>query len=187
MLETWDDHASGELEPLREDVRTRLPRALEDWPELSAETVTVARLDPKHDDTNVNAQAGMVNRIIYLPANTVTSWVTFYHELGHLAIQVRNENGADLPHTSEEFCSIFSMARMPKSLVDTDYVPYLGRPALRPQRWPYVCQKALDYRENHRDYIQQAKDWLRVGEENAEDRAETEPMPADDRDTLTGS
>jgi hypothetical protein len=28
--------------------------------------------------------------------------------------------------------------------------------------WPEICQRALDYRDNHRNYIQKCTEWLKI-------------------------
>ena len=61
-----------------------------------------------------------------------------------------------MPLTSEEFCSIFAMSRMPPELIDENRIPYLGIPKIPIEYVPVLCKKALEYREKHRDYIR----WL---------------------------
>lgn len=141
------------------DLNSRLYDALEHFPSLQGETITVGWLHPKAD---AGARAFGHNRLICLKGDKYTSNVTLYHELGHVAIWVRNENGEDHPETSEEYCSIFSMARMPPKSVDEQRVPYLGKSELDTERFPEICQRALDYREDHRNYIQKCKEWLKI-------------------------
>lgn len=162
VLETFDSAADTDATPFSKHIRRQMQRALQDFPELVGEVVTVARLRPDDLENGTNARAGMLNRIVYVPTERPTSFATIYHELGHLAIQIRDERGEDVPTTSEEYCSIFSVARMPPELVDEEYIAYLGSPRVPQEKWPNICQQALEYRENHRNYIQQCKKWLGV-------------------------
>lgn len=167
ILETFRRNASDDV---LEAVGVMTSRALADFPELSGETVTIARLDPDDVADGTRGRAGMLNRIMYLPTDRPTTYVTIYHELGHLAIEILDAEGEDVPTTSEEFCSIFSMARMPPGRVDEDRVPYLGEPAIRRERFPGVCEKALEYREENHDYIKTCSEWLGVGDDEDRDK-----------------
>jgi len=146
-------------EDVLESVKKRLPVALKDFPALAHETVNVGVL---YENADASAQAFGYNRLICLPPDEHTTNVTLWHELGHVAIRVRHENGEDVAKTSEEFCSIFSVARMPATALDEDRIPYLGEPSVPKEQWPDICQRALEYRENNRDYIQQCKEWLGI-------------------------
>lgn len=142
-----------------EDLKKRLYYALGDFDALAGETITVGRL---HENADAIGRAHSHNRLVEFPTDADTSNVTLYHELGHVAIRVRNEADADLPKTSEEFCSIYSMAHMPTARVDEDYVPYLGDPDVSRGLYPTICQRALEYREDHHNYIQKCKEWLGI-------------------------
>lgn len=159
VLESFDRAAS---EDLRDDVRRRLHRAMRDFPELAHETVTVARLDPDRTPDGVTGQAGVLNRLVYLPTEHHSSMQTVYHELAHLAIEIQDEQGEDVPTTSEEYCSILAVSRMPADLIERDDISYLGQPSVPQSEWPEICQRALEYREEHHDYIQQCKQWLGI-------------------------
>ncbi|QLH82473.1 hypothetical protein [Halosimplex pelagicum] len=164
VLETFDDAAS---EGVREDVRNRVARAMEDFPELAHEVVTVVRLDPDFEPDDVNGRAGMSNRLVYLPAEERSWMMTVYHELAHLAIHIRDTKGDDVPPTSEEYCSIFAVARMPPELIERNYISYLGEPGPPQEEWPEICRRALAYREENganSHYIQRAREWLGVDE-----------------------
>lgn len=150
--------ATADDEVLR-SIKRRLPVALQDFPALSNETVNVGVL---HENADAKAKAFGYNRLICLPAKKQTSNITLWHELGHVAIRVRYESGADVSKTSEEFCSIYSVARMRPESIDQDRIPYLGEPSCPRGDWPDICQRALEYRRNHRDYIQQCKEWLKI-------------------------
>jgi hypothetical protein len=41
-------------------------------------------------------------------------------------------------------------------------IPILGEPDVPKDEWPAICQDALEYRENNRNYIQQCKEWLAI-------------------------
>lgn len=147
-----------------QDLKKRVGTALRYFDALDGETVTVAcRHDPDNTDHsrwNPYASADPVNRLIRVPTHERTTNVTIFHELGHLAIEIEAEEGADVPTSSEEFCSLYSIARQPPALIDEPRIPYLGHPERDREEWPRLARKALEYRENHHAYIQKAKQWL---------------------------
>ena len=147
LLKSMDNHIDKNV------VKERIEIALKYFPELADETIYVGILSKDY----VNGCADSLNRIIKFPVNEIPSFVTVFHELAHLAIQKRVEQGERLPLTSEEFCSIFAMSRMPPELIDENRIPYLGIPKIPMEYVPALCKKALEYREKHRDYIR----WLR--------------------------
>jgi hypothetical protein len=154
------EHFGGQAdEDVLESIKKRLPVALKDFPVLAHETINVGVL---YENTDANAQAFGYNRLICLPPEEHTTNVTLWHELGHVAIRVRHENGEDVAKTSEEFCSIYSLARMPSEVIDEGRIPYLGEPGVPSEEWPDICQRALEYRENNRNYIQKCKEWLEI-------------------------
>lgn len=169
VLETYDaaaDHSDDpryqnipEGDPRRGDIRAKMSRALEDFPELAGKTVTVGRTDP---DDDVGGRAWFYNLLVNIPPEELTTFMTVYHELAHLAIHVRDERGEDIPHTSEEFCSIFAVARMPPRLIDERRISYLGEPSAPMEEWPEICRRALAYREDNHDYIKQCEAWLGI-------------------------
>jgi hypothetical protein len=156
VLEHFGDQAD---EDVLESVKERLPIALRDFPALAHETVNVGIL---YENADARAQAFGYNRLICLPPDEPTANITLWHELGHVAIRVRYEDGEDVAKTSEEFCSIYSVARMPPGAIDEDRIAYLGYPDAPREEWPEICRRALEYREDHHDYIQQCKDWLEI-------------------------
>jgi len=162
VLWTFDSACTGEFEPLRDDIRTKMGRVLEAFPELAGKTVTVGRLNPDEDAVG---RARFYNYMVLFPVDRVTSWQTVYHELAHLAIHARREDGQDVPTTSEEYCSILAVSRMPVDRLDEDRIAYLGHPQVTKAEWPDICQRALEYREDHHDYIKQCKAWLEVDDE----------------------
>lgn len=156
ILEPFADTAPSGL---LEDIKQRLTTALGHFPALASKTVNVGVL---WENTDARARAFGYNRLIEIPTDRYTTNVTLYHELGHLAIRARNEHGEDHPETSEEYCSIYSVARMPPTEIDEDRIPYLGDPGVPKPRWPAICQDALEYRETHHAYIKQCRDWLEI-------------------------
>lgn len=156
ILDTLRDKMSHEA---AQDLGKRVSEATRAFPELSDQTITVGLLYPEDD---AKGRAFSHNRLINFPPDQYTSNVTIYHELGHVAIRIQNEDGAGLPKTSEEFCSIFSMSRMPPNAVDEQRIPYLGKSPKGTERFPAICERALEYRENNRNYIQKCKEWLEI-------------------------
>jgi len=139
------------------DLADRVALALTDFPELAGEQITIALDQPDMDRT---AAAWPISRIVLVPRAQYLTNVTIYHELGHLAIRVLDERGTDVPTTSEPYCSIFSMARMPADRVDEQRIPYLEDPTAPEEVLPEICERALEYREEHHDYIAQCNRWL---------------------------
>lgn len=160
MLDALRDKMSHEA---ARDLGKRVSEATRAFPELADQTITIARVKPNKEYWNDPiAVADPYNRIVYFQSDQYTSNMTIYHELGHLAIRVGNENGADYPLTSEPFCSIFSVSRMPPKAVDEQRIPYLGKSPKGTEQFPAICRRALEYRENNRNYIQQCKEWLEI-------------------------
>lgn len=152
------------------DLKRRLGTALEHFPALAGQTVTVAcRHDPDNTDHsrwNPYASADPVNRLIRVPTHERTTNVTLFHELAHLAIEIEAERGQDHPTSSEEFCSLYAIARQPAGLIDEPRIPYFGQPTPDREEWPRLARKALEYRENHHAYIQKANQWFDTTGEN---------------------
>ncbi|WP_324757068.1 hypothetical protein [Haloarcula montana] len=164
VLETFTDAAADTDEAIVEDVRRKMRRALQDYPALAHKTVTIGRLDP---DEDVLGRARFWNLLVLYPTDRYTSFQTVYHELAHLAIHIRDQRGEDVPPTSEEFCSIFAIARMPPEFLDEDRIAYLGHPSAPQKEWPEICERALEYRDENgvnSHYIQRAREWLGVDE-----------------------
>jgi hypothetical protein len=162
ILETFSGPADEADDPVLQYLRRKMLRAMEDFPELTGKTVTVGRLDP---DEDALGQAQFWNLLVKFPVDDVTSWRTVYHELAHLAIHVRNQRGEDVPPTSEPFCSIVGISRMPVDLIDGGRIAYLGYPDVPREEWPDICNRALEYRKErgaNSHYIQQCCDWLEI-------------------------
>lgn len=149
------DLDTSELEALKR----RVYHALGNFPELASRTVTVGK---KPEDHAWYAEADWDNDIIFLPTHEPCPYITICHELGHLAIKILDDRGYDVPTSSEEFCSIFSVARMHHERIDRSHIAYLGEPTVPRAEWPRSCQQALRYREDNHNYIQQCKEWLGV-------------------------
>lgn len=148
-------------EDVLESIKKRMSVALRDFPALAHETVNVGVL---YENTDASAQAFGYNRLICLPPDEPTTNMTLWHELGHVAIRARYEDNQDVSKTSEEFCSIYSVARMPPDAIDEDRIPYIGEPSVPREEWAGICRRALEYRTDHRNYIQKCQDWLGTGE-----------------------
>jgi len=115
--------------------KQRFEKVLPFFPEID-ETITVAAT---HDGVSPvavgepNAMADPYNRIIYLNEDSCLEYITLFHELSHIAIQIRRNNGEDHPNTSEEYCSIFAVSRMPDDIVDysvRNKIPYPSKHVL---------------------------------------------------------
>lgn len=146
------------------DLKLRMGEAIDHFPALAGQTVTVAcRRKPdkeEHSRWNPYASADPVNRLIRVPTHERTSNVTIFHELAHLAVEIESERGQDVPTSSEEFCSLYAIARQPAELIDEPRIPYLGHPDPDREEWPRIARKAIEYRENHHAYIQKARQWF---------------------------
>lgn len=151
------------------DLRDRLGVALRYFPHLWDHTITVGVLEEheerSRDGSDTAATALVRNYTVHVRTDKRISNSTLFHELAHLEIYKRVRNGADLPRTSEEFCDIYAVARMePGLLFDDDSLSYIGEPSVPLDDWPRICRKALAYREDKRNYIQKAREWLGVGD-----------------------
>jgi hypothetical protein len=152
-----NDMAEHEVATLKKS----LERALKKYPELNDVTVTVGK---KRKEDRWYAEADWTNDIIFLPTHELCYYQTICHELSHLAINKLDQRGEDVPLTSEEFCSIFTVARMTEHELGRGDISYIGTPNVPKEEWPEICQRALEYRENHRNYIQKAKEWLKIND-----------------------
>jgi hypothetical protein len=156
VLESYE-RAAGE--DTADTLRRRYTRALPQYPELAGQTVTIGRLDP---DDEKAGRAWFYNFLNNYPVDEPPTLMVVYHELAHLAIHVRHERGEDVPITSEPFCSIVAVARMPPEHIYENGIAYLGRPSAPATEWPDICRRALEYREENHDYIKQCKEWLEI-------------------------
>lgn len=155
VLEAYAHHAD---EDVFEDTRKRVSIAMRRFPEFGGEAITIAAREPWDHKLG---RADMRNRIVYLPTEHASSWITVYHELAHLAIQIRDERGDDVAPSSERYTGLFGVARMPTEHVDEQRIPYFECSYCRtPEYLPVVARHALAYRQAHHDYHQQAIRWL---------------------------
>lgn len=166
LLESFTAYVEREFGSPLSDVRDWLKTALQHYPELAGETVYVGIT---HEDITYHGEphgmADPYNRIIYLNNGCMAEgYQTLFHELMHLLIRKEVEDGKDRPLTSEEYCSIRTIARMESGLLYRDDISYLGEPTVPKDEWPAICQRALEYRETHRNYIQKCKEWLGIND-----------------------
>ena len=140
----------------RGEALEKVKTAVNYFPELDEEVIYLGITKRK----DCSADVDVLNRIIRFQIETKPTFVTVFHELAHIVIYKLSESGKDVPRRSEEFCSIFAMARMPPELIDEDAVPYVGKYKVPREYVPKICKKALEYRKTHRNYIQQCKEWL---------------------------
>lgn len=144
-------------------LETRIKTAIDHFDCLTETTVAVGRLKPEKEYIrNPIAAADPYNRLVYVPIDDPISDVTLFHELAHLDIRLRSEQGDDVPTTSEKYCSIYAIARMPEERIDRDRIAYLGYPSEPRERWPDICRQGLEYREKNHNYIQQTRKWLGI-------------------------
>jgi hypothetical protein len=161
VLDTFTEAAD---EQVVSEIRSKTARALQGFDELAGKTVTIGRLDP---DEDALGRAWFYNLVTLYPVDSTTPMMTVYHELAHLAIHIRRTRDEDVPITSEEFCSIFAVSRMPPEHIDRDRIAYLGYPDAPREEWPDICERALEYRaENgaNSHYIQRCQEWLGVAD-----------------------
>ena len=141
----------------KEELIKKVKEAVKYFPELENETIYVGILDSKDD---ADGRADSVNRIIKFRIDVKPTYVTIFHELMHVVIRIMHEKGEKVPLTSEKFCSISAMARMPPELIDEEVIPYIGTPKVPKHLIPEICRRALEYRKHHRNYIEKCEEWL---------------------------
>jgi hypothetical protein len=143
-------------------VKRQLQPALRGFPELNGRHVTVGRIPPSVEMYNDPvARARPYNYFIELPPGRRPTNMTLYHELAHLAIYDRYEAGDDVPRTSEEYTSLYALARMDPGDIYDDRIPYFGKVDASTDDWPMIAQDALDYRrENGKNshYLEYARE-----------------------------
>lgn len=170
LLDPYSETLSDEA---LETFRRQLTTALRAFPELNGETVTVSRIPPtielRGDPT---ARAQPTHRLIELPFGEPPSNLILFHELAHLAIYLRHWDGEDLPRTSEEFTSLYALARMSPDLIYGSDIPYFGEVEAAADDWPAIARAALAYREEHganSHYVQRAREWFDGAEFGSDD------------------
>lgn len=166
-LESVEDALGDALD----DLKHRLAVAMRYFPRLWEHPVTVGVLE-EHEERHrsggkTNATALCRNFTIHVRTDERLSNSTLFHELAHLEIAERDRRGADLPTSSEPFCDLYAVARMPPGLLfDDDGLYYIGQPDVPRDDWPEHCRDALAYRDErgaNSHYIQRAKELLAVG------------------------
>lgn len=164
LLESFKDYTDDEIDSSLRQVQKWIKTGFKQVPELAGETIYVGIT---HDEIThhgePHAMADPYNRIIYLNRGCIAEgYQTLCHELMHVLIRKEVENGNDRPITSEEYCSIRTIATMDADLLYRDDIAYLGEPNAAKDDWPHICQRALDYREDNRNYIQKCTEWLKI-------------------------
>lgn len=147
-------------------VKKQLQTALKQFAALDGHTVTVGRIPPSVEMRgDPLARAHPYNHLIMLPTGKAPTNMTVWHELAHCAIYQRYQDGEDVPRTSENYTSLYAVARMEPDWIFEDYIPYYGEPEVPKEEWPEVAQRALRYRaENgaNSHYRQKAVEWFDI-------------------------
>ena len=118
-----------------------IPISLKYFPELDHVYVGISGIRWNH-----KACADTDNFLVRFRVDLMPTFVTIFHELMHLV-----QYSIDAPKT-EEYCSIYAMARMPEEFVD-DSIPYIGGDHDK-LKLSELCRDAVRYRESgRRDYI----------------------------------
>lgn len=100
------------------------------------------------NDKSCFAQADVANNLVKFRADIPLKYVTTFHELMHLVAWQNDKT----PKT-EEYCSVYAMARMRWDLVD-DEIPYIYHGDRELWQIPGICRLVVKYRESgHRDYL----------------------------------
>lgn len=148
-------------------VRRRIQAALKAFPALEGHTVTVGRIPPSVEmRRDPVARAHPYNHLIELPIGEPPTNMTLFHEIAHLAIYQRYEDGEGLPRTSEEFTSLYALRRMQPGQIYDDRIPYFGEVDAPKDEWPTIADRALDYRDENganSHYLQRAREWFNGG------------------------
>ena len=122
-------------------LESMIPISLKYFPELDHVYVGISGIRCNH-----KACADTDNFLVRFRVDLMPTFVTIFHELMHLV-----QHSIDAPKT-EEYCSIYAMARMPEKFVD-DTIPYIGGNPLK-FKLSELCRDAVRYRESgKRDYI----------------------------------
>ena len=148
-LESFRQH------PYKTDIFLKVVRSMKFFPELKNQKIYLGISGwVKKNEKNI-ASADFENNILMFNVNREISYVTVFHELMHFV-----QYQSNLPRT-EEYCSIYAMARMPPHLVDQDIIPYIGKG--HKSYNADLCRESVNYRENgHRKYIQYLKNRLMI-------------------------
>lgn len=145
-----------------EAVKSKVARAIRDYPELRGCTVNVGVM---HDSQHINGRADWHNHLIKFPSNgEIPSNITVWHEIAHIACHKAANDGGDHSYSSEEFTSVLAVSRMAVDDIDEPRIPYVNsNPTAKPELYPDICRAALQYRaENgkHSHYLKRCREWL---------------------------
>lgn len=134
--------------PFWPEIQAKVEKALPYFPELDIVILGSTTTAP----ACANSQCSVVRFNI---ENGVPSYVTIFHELGHLIADP--EFCSEMP-SGERACTIYAMARIPPELIDEDRLPYLRPPKCPKEMIPVICRDAIQKREaGLRNYIQYAE------------------------------
>lgn len=135
--------------------------ALDFFPELHNRTVyigltndstsdfTYAYVDIKNFILFFNI--GLLTRLVDTGVGLIGLNICIFHELMHIVVGIEK-----LPQT-EQYCSIYAMARMPNEMVDEDEILYIAENGDRKVNAD-LCRKAVEFNESgKRGYIKYLK------------------------------
>ena len=137
----------------------KMNRILDFFPELKYRTVYIGTIDKNfgfnYACVNVDNLIILFNESVILnldaEPNPESLNISIFHELMHVVVYVKR-----LPKT-EEYCSIYAMARMPNDMVDSDEIPYITENGDRKTNAD-LCRKAVEFNESgKRGYIKYLK------------------------------
>ena len=135
--------------------------ALDFFPELHNRTVYIGAANRETSDStyayvdvenfilffNMGAYVRLINRGLGLMGLNVC----VFHELMHIVVNIKK-----LPRT-EQYCSVYAMARMPNDIVDHDEILYITENGDRKVNAD-LCRKAVEFNESEkRGYIKYLK------------------------------
>lgn len=165
-LQSFKDMVRNDMDESLQSIQQMFRNAGNEFEGLDGQIITVGVTHPEisyHGEPW--AMADPYNKIIYFQPDAIfEGYQTIFHELMHLQIREELEAGKDVPKTSEAYCSIRTIAAMPPDMLYRDDIAYLGEPEAPKDDWPEICERALEYREDHRNYIQKCKEWLQINE-----------------------
>lgn len=135
------------------DLKIKLEKSLEYFPELQDKTIYVGIATNRK---RAKAYADIDNTLMAFLWDIEPKYVTVFHELMHFVQHTNDDN----PKT-EEWNSIYAMARMPNEFVDDD-IPYISHDEISFCLLVDCCRDAIRYRENgNRNYIKYLKDKIK--------------------------
>lgn len=96
-----------------------LQNALSYFPEI--QQIKIGCIGHKGGYKLTNGIACYKDMSVSFPFHKIPSYITIFHELGHILQFLR------VAPSGEQQASIYGLSRIPISLCDGDYIPYLGR------------------------------------------------------------